>query len=357
MTRPEWTNLNGLWQYSIRGKRDGRPAVYDGNILVPFPVESSLSGVKRSVSPDQRLWYRRTFSLAKPKPDTRFLLHFGAVDWDATVYVNGDKVGEHKGGFDPFTFDVTDFLNPFKRGQEIIVSVWDPTDAGSQPRGKQVLKPGGIMYTANTGIWQTVWLEPVPARHIESLKVIPDVDAGLVRITPTLSGVGSQASVTATVSDGAKQIGEATGRAGETLVIKIADARLWGPDHPFLYDLKVAIKGGRRGRLVLRHAEDRASPRTPPASTGCSSTTSRCSRPARSTRAGGPTASTPRPTDEALNYDLDVTRRFGFNMIRKHVKVEPARWYYPLRQDGPARLAGHARRRQQGRGIPQAVRP
>ncbi|MDR3619128.1 MAG: glycoside hydrolase family 2 TIM barrel-domain containing protein [Paludisphaera borealis] len=326
MVRPSWMKLNGLWQYAIQSNRDGRPAVYEGNILVPFPVESSLSGVKRSVSPDQRLWYRRTFSLPKPPADTRYLLHFGAVDWHATVYVNGDKVGEHKGGFDPFSFDVTDFLDPEKRPQEIIVSVWDPTDSASQPRGKQVLKPEGIWYTANTGIWQTVWLEPVPTRHVESLKIVPDVDAGEVRITPRLSGADSETTVTVTVLEIGKTVGETTGRAGSTLTIKVPDAKLWSPDRPFLYDLRVAIKGGDQvhsyfGMRKIALAKDAAG-------------VNRLFLNNQPLFQAGPldqgwwpdglyTA----PTDEALKYDLEITKQLGFNMVRKHVKVEPARWY------------------------------
>ncbi len=181
MVRKEWQNLNGLWQFAI-GKDKEEPPVgkkLDEQILVPFPVESALSGVMKHA---ERVWYRRTFSVPKGWAGQRVLLHFGAVDWEATVWVNGKKLGVHQGGFDPFSFDITDELT--KDGeQEVIVGVWDPTDKGAQPRGKQVNKPGGIFYTAVTGIWQTVWLEPVSAVSIESLKIVPDIDRSIVTFT------------------------------------------------------------------------------------------------------------------------------------------------------------------------------
>lgn len=181
LVRKDWTNLNGLWDYAIRPHQDAVPAKYDGQILVPFAVESALSGVKKPLSPDERLWYHRTFTAPNLK-NKRLLLHFGAVDWRAEVWVNGKTVGKHEGGFDPFTFDITDALKG--RGpQELVVAVWDPTDAGPQPRGKQVLNPNSIWYTAVSGIWQTVWLEPVPERYISDLAMTPDLDARKLLLT------------------------------------------------------------------------------------------------------------------------------------------------------------------------------
>ena len=168
MVRESWVNLNGLWQYAIRPAAEDKPAKWDGEILVPFAIESALSGVKKAVQPNERLWYRRTFA-SPTKGDQRLLLHFGAIDWQCTVWVNGKQVGEHTGGYVPFTFDITDALNADGKPNELVVAVSDPTDTGTQPRGKQVLKPHGIFYTAVTGIWQTVWLEPVPKKHIRSL--------------------------------------------------------------------------------------------------------------------------------------------------------------------------------------------
>ena len=186
MTRSDWKNLNGLWEYAIRSLGEKQPTKWDGEILVPFAVESALSGVAKSVKPDERLWYRRKFPKPSIPEDGRLLLHFGAVDWQCTVWVNGEKIGEHEGGFDPFSFDITDALR--EGDNEIVLAVWDPTDTGTQPRGKQVLKPHGIWYTAVTGIWQTVWLEPVPSEHIRSLKIVPDVDTGSALVTVDATG-------------------------------------------------------------------------------------------------------------------------------------------------------------------------
>jgi beta-galactosidase/beta-glucuronidase len=182
LVREEWRNLNGLWNYALTPKDAPQPASWaEGRILVPYPVESALSGVMKTVGPDQRLWYRRTFELPAAWKGQRILLHFGAVDWDATVRVNGREVGSHRGGYDAFSLDITEALKPSGE-QELVVSVWDPSDAGYQPRGKQVRNPGGIWYTPTTGIWQTVWLEPVAASHVESIRIVPDVDASAVTV-------------------------------------------------------------------------------------------------------------------------------------------------------------------------------
>src|SRR5688500_7307029 len=190
MVRKEWQNLNGLWDYAIRPRDEAKPAKWDGKILVPFAAESALSGVMKDVGAANRLWYRRKFALPEKWTGQRVLLHFGAVDWEATVWVNGKEVGTHRGGFDPFSFDLTDALS--KTGeQEIVVAAWDPSDAGPQPRGTQGAHPSGIFYTSVTGIWQTVWLEPVPEVRVESLKIVPDVDAGTVRVTVNVAGAGA----------------------------------------------------------------------------------------------------------------------------------------------------------------------
>ena len=326
LVREKWINLNGPWDYAIRPAADAKPEAFDGSILVPFPVESSLSGVKKAVKPEEKLWYRRTFPLAKPADGTRHLLHFGAVDWEATVYVNGKEVGGHKGGFDPFTFDVTDALDAGKESQEVVVAVSDPTDTGSQPRGKQVLKPHGIFYTAVTGIWQTVWLEPVPAARIDALKITTDVDAGQVHVVPTVVGGEPGAAVDVLVFDGDKVVAHGSGPAGSTIKIAVPDAKLWSPDSPFLYDLKATTAGGDAvgsyfGMRKIVLGKDEAG-------------VTRMMLNGKPLFHYGPldqgwwpdglyTA----PTDEALKYDLDVTKKLNFNMIRKHVKVEPARWY------------------------------
>src|SRR5262249_32793190 len=184
MVRKDWMNLNGLWEFAIAKGPSQFPVgkTLDKRILVPFPVESALSGVMQRVGDQDYLWYRRTFKLPQSWNGKRTLLHFGAVDWEATVWVNGKKLGTHRGGYDAFSFDITDALK--KDGeQEIIVGVDDPTDAGTQPRGKQVRKPQGIYYTPTSGMWQTAWLEPVPDAHITKLTILPDVDGMRVEIT------------------------------------------------------------------------------------------------------------------------------------------------------------------------------
>ncbi|MFH2038475.1 MAG: sugar-binding domain-containing protein, partial [Chloroflexota bacterium] len=186
MTRPRWVNLNGWWQYAIQPKNASAPKTFDGKILVPFAVESLLSGVQQPLLPEQRLWYRRTFPQIVCEPDNRCLIHFGAVDYECHVWINGNHVGSHTGGFIPFTFDITEELVP--GDNELLVSAWDPSDSGLQQRGKQVLKPKSIWYTSISGIWQTVWLEVVPAISIESLKLTPNLDDQTLKVEVKIRG-------------------------------------------------------------------------------------------------------------------------------------------------------------------------
>lgn len=327
MVRTEWTNLNGLWQYAIRPANADKPANWDGEILVPFPVESALSGVKKAVNPAQTLWYRRTFT-STLKTGERLLLHFGAVDWQCTVWVNGKQVGEHAGGYEPFTFDITDALHAGEN--EVIVSVNDPTDSGTQPHGKQYLKPRGIWYTAVTGIWQTVWLEPVPNRHIRALTITPDIDTGDVAVHIDASAPGeARARVRIDKAD-SNTVFDAGGDE-PTLRLKTAGLKHWTPDQPILYDLEVALLD--RGKVVdrvtsyfgMRKIEVKKD----------AEGVNRLWLNNKVLFQYGPLDQgwwpdglyTP-PTDEAMKYDIAMTKRLGMNMARKHVKVEPDRWYY-----------------------------
>ena len=315
MVRKDWLNLNGLWDIKLG---DGT----ESKILVPFAIESALSGVMKHVD---RVTYRRSFEIPKGWSGQKVLLHFGAVDWESTVFVNGKKIGVHRGGYDAFSFDITDALKG-EGAQEITVDVFDPTDLGGQPRGKQKLKPGSIMYTATTGIWQTVWLEPVAPAHIESLKIVPDVDESCLRLTVFGSG-----SVEAVASEDGKVIAQVTGQAGSELKLSIPSPKLWSPDSPHLYDLRVSLKSGDKTvdavtsyfgmRKIALGKDDKGITRMmlngkPVFQVGPLD------------QGFWPDGIYTAPTDEALRFDIAETKRLGFNTTRKHVKVEPARWYY-----------------------------
>lgn len=336
MVRSEWINLNGMWQFAIAPRDTDAPTEWDGEILVPFAVESALSGVQKPVSPDERLWYQRTFKKPNLPAGQRLLLHFGAVDWEATVWINGEQVGEHRGGYDPFSFDITDALTD-EPEQEITVAVWDPTDRSFQPRGKQVLKPEGIWYTAVTGIWQTVWLEPVPAARIESLKIVPDVKNSSVHVTANTVGDVSKCAVIVRVTgkNGVSDLNfEVTGEPSKEIAVAIPNARLWSPSDPYLYDMEVELRNlPDKNKLIdkvtsycglreISFAKDEKG-------------VNRLHLNGKPIFMFGPldqgwwpdglyTA----PTDEALASDIQLTKDLGFNMLRKHVKVEPARFYY-----------------------------
>jgi hypothetical protein len=330
LVRTEWLTLNGVWQFSGAKAGDEPPIGRDlpGRILVPFPVESALSGVKESHT---HVVYRRTFTVPKAWAGQRVLLHFGAVNWDSAVYVNGKKVAGHQGGYDPFSADITDALSATKDAQELIVTAHNPIDAGPQPRGKQVRKPGGIFYTASTGIWQTVWLEPVPAVSIESLKVVPDVDGKQVRLAVKARGDAKGLRVHWEVRDGGKAVAGGEAPAGDTLNLPLESPKLWSPESPFLYDLTASLVEGKKVvdtvtsyfgmRKIALEKDDKGVTRIflngqPSFQVGLLD------------QGFWPDGLYTAPTDEALKYDIEVTKKLGFNLARKHVKVEPARWYY-----------------------------
>jgi len=326
LRRERWTNLNGVWEYAIADSGAGRPAAFDGTILVPFPVESQLSGVTRAVTPEQRLWYRRTFDLGRRVVGERWLLHFGAVDWEAQVWVNGQLLGTHRGGYDPFTFDVTDAFVPGGT-QEVVLAVWDPTNRGQQPRGKQVLEPHGILYTAVTGIWQTVWLEPVPAARIEALRIVPSLARRTVTLDATAVGAAEGEALTVRAFADGAPVAVARGEAGTPLSLTIARPRAWSPDDPFLYGLEVSLASGDTVRSYFGMRDIAVGPDSKGAIRLLLN-----GKPLFQygllDQGWWPDGLYTAPTERALRYDLEVTRRLGFNMIRKHVKVEPERWYF-----------------------------
>lgn len=293
------------------------------------------------------MWYRRTFTVPADwhiGSGRRLLLNFGAVDWQSEVYVNGVRVAEHRGGYDKFGVDVTDALKP-GRSQELIVGVYDPTDAASgenPPLGKQRLDPSGIWYTPTSGIWQTVWMEPVAPDHVDSLKLTPDVAGGRLTVEP--KGVRDGLPVTATAYEGGRKVATVTGRTGQPLTLKIAHPRLWSPDDPFLYDLRVSVGHDRVGSYFgMRSISVEKVDGTP--------RTVLNGKPvfmmATLDQGFWPDGLYTAPTDEALAYDLRMHKEMGFNAVRKHIKVEPDRWFYwadrlglLVWQDMPAMTAG-----------------
>jgi hypothetical protein len=314
MVRKYWQNLNGLWQFASQDDVKDAPVGKElpGEILVPFAMESALSGVGKH---HDMSWYRRTFDVPADWKDQRVLLHFGAVDFESTVWVNGKEMGAHKGGYDSFSFDITDAIKKDGK-QEVIVGVTDVT-AQTQARGKQTTEPKGIWYTPCSGIWQTVWIEPVPKDGIKSIKITPDVDAGGVRVE--VEG-GSDARVG--VLDGNEML--AIGKSGE--LIKLEKPKLWSPEKPFLYNLKISagdddVQSYFGMRKIEVSPDEKGVPRI-------KLNGKEIMQVGPLDQGFWPDGIYTAPTDEAMKYDLDVTQKLGFNMVRKHTKVEPQRWYH-----------------------------
>jgi beta-galactosidase/beta-glucuronidase len=330
MERGEWKNLNGLWKYAITNRGEKEPAAYEGDILVPFAVESSLSGVGKLVGENKELWYNRTFTVPANWKGKNILLHFGAVDWQADVWVNGIKVGRHTGGFTPFSFDVTPVLK--KGDNQLTVKVWDPSDRGEQPRGKQVAEPGGIWYTPVTGIWQTVWLEPVAANHIAQVKATPDIDKKTLVMEVETSRPESQSIIEVKVMDGNKQIAKAAALNGQKIEINMPDdMKLWSPKSPFLYQTEIVLRDANNN-VVDKVGSYAAMRKYSTRRDGDGIVRFQLNNKdiflfAPLDQGWWPDGLYTAPTDEALVYDVQKIKDFGYNTIRKHVKVEPARWY------------------------------
>lgn len=323
-----WLNLNGLWEYAIVPK-GSIPTKFDGQILVPFAVESALSGVKRTVGKDSTLWYKNSITIPANMKGKKILLHFGAVDWQTEVFVNDKRVGVHEGGFDPFSFDITQFLTKTNK-QEIKISVWDPTDDGPQPRGKQVKKPHGIWYTPVTGIWQTVWLEALPGNFIVNTKQTPNIDSHTIKVEVDLHKTTETDKVKIEVLDGANVIAsDFVGNEGSA-TLKLVNEKLWSPTSPFLYDLRISLvrKNKTIDQVMTYFAMRKISMGKD------ENGIQRMMLNNKFLFQYGPLDQgwwpdglyTP-ATEAAMKHDVDQLKAMGFNMIRKHIKVESARYY------------------------------
>jgi len=332
MVRKDWMNLNGLWEFKSGNSGDAIPVgqTLPGKILVPFPVESALSGVMEH---HDRLWYRRNFFIPAQWKGKRIMIHFGAIDWESEIFINGKSLGIHKGGYDEISYDITPYLNKnSNKGQEVIVRVFDPTESAGQPRGKQENPPHGnlIMYTPVTGIWQTVWLEPLKNCSIKDLKIVPDVDGNRLKLRVDTAGKAANATVTAIVKDGETIIGTISGKVGTELIIPIKNAKLWSPNSPFLYDLTVQLKSstatldavdsyfGMRKISVEQVGNHKKIFLNNKFSYNLGFLD----------QGFWPDGIYTAPTDEAVKADIQIQKDFGYNMVRKHIKVEPQRWYY-----------------------------
>ena len=331
LQRENWTNLNGRWDYAVTPLEAATPDQWAGKMVVPFPIESQLSGVRRALEPNEALWYRRALEVV-PLPGQRVLLHFEAVDYRCKVWVNGQEVGSHVGGNLPFQFDITAALHAAPNS--LTVRVEDAT-GGAQLRGKQTLTPKGIFYTRNSGIWQTVWLEQVPERWITKLAITTDITTGEISIKPTLAGTPvSGERLRAVVSDGGKPVAEAAGE----LVLKVPQPKLWSPASPHLYDLKITL-GDAAGKTI-----DQVSSYTGLRKVGRERDKDGNYRFTLNDKpifhwgpfdqGWWPDGLLTPPSDAAMVYDIQWLKDAGFNMIRKHIKVEPQRYYYHCDQIG-----------------------
>ncbi len=328
LVRSSWMSLNGLWDYSITQK-GLKPEKWDGSILVPYPVESALSGVKKKVSETENLWYKRTFRIPNVWKKKHILLNFEACDWETTVWIDGNEVGSHRGGYDPFTFDITKSLAD-KKLHELTVCVWDPTDKGTQPRGKQVQSPGSIWYTSTTGIWQTVWIEPVNESYISSFRTVTDADKGTITFKADVINADS-GTLILKIKKERKIIAKATGKSNNEIILQIKDPVLWSPDNPFLYDISIELENNNK-------IADKIESYTGIRKISIGKTDDGFTRMLLNNKfvyQNGPLDQgfwpdgiyTP-PTEDAMINDLRMIKKMGFNMLRKHVKVENRLFYY-----------------------------
>ncbi len=349
MQRSEWMNLNGLWNYKVLAKGQSSPSDFDGKILVPYCIESSLSGVGKPFLPTQELWYNRKFTVPANWSGKNVLLHFDAVDWETKLWVNGKKVGEHKGGSDPFSFNITPYLN--KTGeQQIVLSVWDPTDTDLQPRGKQVLDPKGIWYTAVSGIWQTVWLEPVNKTSVQQFVPVPDIDNSKINFTTTASALTGKEKLHLLIKKEGVIIKDTVAAFKENISVTIPSAKLWTPEHPNIYTMEVELRNNDKvtdqfntyfamRKISLGNDKN--------GYTRLMLNNKPVFQYGTLDQGWWPDGLLTPPSDDAMLFDMVKLKEMGFNMVRKHIKVEPSRYYYHadtmgllLWQDMPSGFAG-----------------
>lgn len=322
MERKNWQSLNGIYEYAIKDASCEWADNFDGEIVVPFAIESMLSGVEKALLPAKRLWYRKTFTVPESFNGLRTILNFAAVDWQCKVYINKALVGTHSGGYCSFSFDITDSL---KDGEnELVVCVYDPTDAGWQQRGKQVLKPKGFWYTATSGIWQPVWIEAVDVCHIKKLRLTPDIDDKSLAIKVTPSGeFNCSLKVTVTDDDSGETVVETDILLDDKIYFE--KINLWTPETPFLYNLKLElIFDGKVTDTVFSYFGMRKF------SVGKDkygikrfmlNNEPYFQRGLLDQGYWSDGGMTP-PTDEAMIYDIETVKSLGFNMLRKHIKLE-----------------------------------
>lgn len=321
LAREDWVNLNGIWEHAFTATAE-HPSSYDGPIVVPFSPEAPLSGVGRQLQPDEWLWYRRAFDAPDLPIGGRLLLHFGALDQSCTVWVNGAEVGSHTGGYLPFTLDVTEQVLADTENL-LEVRVRDLSETGVHARGKQRLDRGTIWYTAQSGIWQTVWLEPVPAAYVERLVLVPHLDAGALQVTVHTRGMGPDATVK--VSTAGRIVGEAAAAPGETVLVRLAEIHPWTPGDPHLYDVEVT------------HGKDRVTSYFGLRSFGVGQDQDGRQRLLLNgepivhvgvlDQGYWPDGLLTPPSDAAMVHDIEKMKSLGFTMLRKHLKIEPLRWY------------------------------
>ena len=326
MVRDSFLNLNGIFDYAIVPKETELVTDFDGKILVPFAVESLLSGVEKPLSPENRLWYRKAFTIPQDMQGKRILLHFGAVDWQCTVYVNHRLAGQHTGGYCAFSFDITDLLQDGEN--ELAICVFDPTEEGHQQRGKQVNQTHGFWYTATSGIWQTVWLEAVNPCHVENWRFLPDIDKELIHISTALSDA-ENTELQLQIRFGNELVFD--GAITQEADVPVPNAKLWSPETPHLYDVTLTVLKdgvecdrvtGYFGMRKFNIAKDEKG------ITRLFLNNKPYFQRGLLDQGYWPDGGLTPPTDEAMIFDIREMKRLGFNMLRKHIKVEPARWYY-----------------------------